>query len=131
MENRDPSILPREPRFELDDDDQAEEGPANYQKKRIVHRFPIYVQHLLARQITLAQHYDPPLTIADLDRWTDDELAVFANNYTPSTSNTERQRAYLRILAIALRHFQKDGPAVVDATILVRMVARQEKTRTG
>ena len=121
MENRDPMIEPREPRIELDDDDQADDG------RRLVHRFPVYVQHLLARQITLAQHFDPPLTIADLDRWTDDELAVFAVNYTPSTANTERQRSYLRILGVALRHFQHDPLGVHAATILVRMIARQEK----
>ena len=119
-----PTIEPREPRIGLDEDDQADDV-------RIVHRFPIYIQHLLARQITLAQHFDPPLSIADLDRWTDDELAVFANNYTPSTHNSERERAYLRILAVALRHFQTDPVAVRGAVVLVGMISRQTKTWTG
>jgi len=106
----------------LDDDGaEAEELP-----DRIHKRFPIYVQTLLVRNIAIAC-YLPDLTIADLDQWTDAELANKALSYLPRrqypTDADRRRNSYVRILATALRHFQ-DDPAKVTASILVvKMIA--------
>lgn len=105
-------------RIELDEDDQAEDV-------RTIRRFPVYIRCLLARQITVGQHHDPPLSIADLDRWTDGELADFAELYAPSTANTDRHRSYLRILAVALRHFSGDPAKIRAAVVVVVMVAQR------
>lgn len=115
-------IEPREPRIELDEENQAEEAD------RIHKRFPIYIQHLLARRISIPRLATglEHLTIDEIEDWEDDELAEFADEFhliTPSRPLTTRTIAYGRVLAVALRHFQ-DDPAAVRASIeLVRMIA--------
>ena len=115
-------------RIELDEDDQADESD------RILHRFPVFVRHLLARQIALACFKDH-LTIADLDGFTDDELATKAFCYLPlrvdSDASADRRRSYVRILGTALRHFQ-DDPAAVRASIeVVHMIANPRPRQTA
>lgn len=131
------TIEPSPLRIELDEDDQAEEGPANYQKKRIILRFPVYVRHLLGRGIHNRHGEIFPFIVENdhLDRFTDDELAAFADDLAdnlPKTLSTtpasnQRKRAYFRILAVALRHFQDDPAAVRAAIAVVGMVARGRK----
>ncbi len=131
MAPRDQTIEPREPRIELDDnlrlgdvifaDDQADDG------RRLVHRFPVYVQHLLARRIE-RYHSNLGVTIDDLDDWTDDELADFADRFAAldrdGSDTSKRKIAYLRILAVALRHFGNDPAAVRGSIVLVGMIAK-------
>ena len=89
---------------------------------RIHSRFPIYVQHVLADQIKKAQHFDE-LSIANLDRWTDRELAIFADCYAPAVDQSMRKRDYMLVLAGALRH-GKDSPELVRAAVeLVHRIA--------
>ena len=133
------SFEPREPRIQLDenadltgcqivaigieeDDDQVDDLTHPRDTARILGRFPIYVQTLLARRIAIAQH-DAPETHRDLDQYTDNELAVLALSTVPLDFDLGRQRAYLRILAVALENFQDDRLAVRRSVDLVRMIA--------
>jgi hypothetical protein len=108
---------------------------------RLVFEFPFYVQYLLARGIH-DQHREIFPFVAErghLAQFDDDTLATFADELadripaaisgtTPET--TARRRAYLRILAVALRHFQTEPASVAACVALVRGIAQTGKRRT-
>jgi hypothetical protein len=112
------AIESRPLRIELDEDDQADDV-------RIVHRFPVYVQHLLARRISIPRLLTGLglFPIDELDDWTDAELADFADQINLIGNATPRQIAFGRILAVTLRHFGDDPVAVRGAIVLVGMIA--------
>jgi hypothetical protein len=118
-------------RIELDDDQEDAEAI------HPIERFPIYVRYLIGRGIhdrdaetfpyvlgdsDLTQ-FEPPTLAYHIDELADSMPPAITHGRGPAT--TGRRRSYLRLAAIALRHFHDDPGTFELCVDVIHAVAKQ------